>query len=452
MSTPRERQRNVSQSPKVLLLSGYDLFGTGSHSYPPVGLDLSAADSYSKVKLGYTGIESRIEDFVTSQKPRPFQECAHEYSNATVARTVISVNHPNSQYNNVWQMNCRVDHRISEAAALNLISSCDYPTMLVKLGQLVRDRLDGEALLGATLRDLGKTVKMIKNPFRLMKSDWRSRAAGLTPATLAKKGADLWLEGKYGWQALYYDLKGFGRSLTKYCAKANEIYLQSISCPTYRVRRSFPGIVSAVTPMSSYHYGGSDFEAHMPGDSIIGGANRYHAYRVDLSGITAHCAVGCKAAEHVEKHFNALTDAFDALGCNASSLVETLWEIMPYSFVVDWFVNTKAIRQLPTLLPLLVSSKCTDLGYSIRLERIAKVKIIPNLGGFAYWPYSVSPRVYGGTFGTGTGPIVSAETIARTYLRKLGLPGMTLSQFFGTDLHWTQGVSGVGLIIQRAIH
>lgn len=113
--------------------------------------------------------------------------------------------------------------------------------------------------------------------------------------------ASLWLEGRYGWRPLVYDAKNFAESVAKlqlmlrrfqrYEESNVVIQSDSITIPT-------PGWVSNV----------------ISADTIL-------QEKVNLS-----------------VRANIVADFMDSIHVNLNP-VQTAWELVPYSFVLDWFVD-----------------------------------------------------------------------------------------------------------------
>lgn len=450
MSTPRIRSTGVNMTDvHIHKTSGADT--SNPLSYPPTSFELLVSDTYSDFYVGKAVQRGYIEDVVNYDHTRPYQPCVHLRAEPDYLKTSIGVYHTYGNWNWTADLHMIVQHKLTKAACDAAVATIDFPSMLLTLGQNIRQNLDGDAMIYVTLAELTKTIRMIKNPFGVLRKDWRERA-GMNPAAkLAKKGANLWLEHRYGWLSCYNDLRNYSKAWTRYNDQLARNERDLPATNTYRVRENLP--IDTPKIVYDYHYGGGSLDTHTTSQTIgNGNSSKYHAVQVKAGALLAKVAVGCKAALRARQSYNALQGAMAAFGASSSSVFDSLWELVPYSFVVDWFVNTKAIRDLPSVLKLLGSADCTDIGYSILLIRPSQIKVIPSLH-WAVYPYSVSPYLYGGW--CDYGHLVSfsyGEPAARAYVRYQGLPGITLSQFFGTDLTWKQKASGAGLIIQRAIH
>lgn len=179
---------------------------------------------------------------------------------------------------------------------------------------------------GTFLGELGKTLKMIRNPaqaFRRGITDYTndlkkvvraSRSAGgrqLT-ARVVKTAADSWLEYQYGWKPLLSDVENGAKAL----ARLEE------STPTFK-RITAYGENETVTSSS---------------DHSIHGYAYTSAYDSDYTKVVYRGAV--RVTPPVRK-----TMAQSLLGFDLASFVPTAWELTPYSFLVDYFTNIGDIIQ-----------------------------------------------------------------------------------------------------------
>lgn len=318
-----------------------------------------------------------------------------------------------------------------------------WASLVSDVGSQVRNRLDTNSLLLVTLKELGKTVQMVKNPFGLLKTNWREVARGLTAAKLAVKGASLWLENRYGWQSMFSELKGFTKSYTKYQIAAHQAGLGEDRWQRFSARQRLP------TSNQSYGYSTSEWEAIFMNPvsykSKYGLTGPYRGYRsIDMSNGYLDAIVGCKYWILAESKYSKITRAIQALNLDTSGLLSTLWEIVPYSFVVDWFVDFQGMVALPRALMALNSAKCKGLGHTVKLVQPYKVRFLPDKTMW-YNVYATSPK----PSSIENIRCECSDGIYSEYTRTSGLPGMSLTDFLSTDLTSIQKADGIGLIIQR---
>lgn len=176
----------------------------------------------------------------------------------------------------------------------------------------------GISQLYVTLAESKKTINMIAKAITLLRRPLRdarrildmSRRDMRTPEgreRLLNKAGDLWLEGRYGWRPLYYEIDGIlkaiqkGRSL-RFTARASDTaYSDSYDVARWR------------TPSMPF-FGHVGYMCHW--------------------SVTRKVRVGTTADYAMNQSFN---DLFLAFG--GTDVLGSAWEVVPYSFVVDWFLN-----------------------------------------------------------------------------------------------------------------
>lgn len=122
------------------------------------------------------------------------------------------------------------------------------------------------------------------------------------------------------------------------------------------------------------------------------------------------------------------------LGTN--QVLEALWDLVPFSFVVDWFAH---IDRLVSSNPInWTQHQLRRVGFSTKTEW--KVR----------WHYQCQVS----TIGYGNSPIQNFVTdpvvVATRYERTPGFPDGTQSVGAFASLHVTQLLSGLALLVQRA--
>jgi len=308
-------------------------------------------------------------------------------------------------------------------------SSIPWDDMVIELADDVRGRLRTKSLIGVTLKEFDQTCQMVKNPFGLLKRDWRSLAGRNTASRLARKGANLWLEGRYGWGSGYYDLCNFAKSYTKLrTALSAHPSRGALGERFARTRKFFesPGTL----------IGSSDAQLDaVLNDPFMGDQNLpYGLYaQIKIASVATLAAVSCHATDEALQPYNSVDRFLQAFGCDTASILPSLWEVIPYSFVVDWFVNNSWVRSLPSRARL-TSLGVRDLGFSTKVEvqyQVRCVVVNPNISGRV---------IFRGVTGTGVG----SKT---TYTRCIGLPS-AMSVFLGWDLSSIQATDLTALLVQ----
>lgn len=170
---------------------------------------------------------------------------------------------------------------------------------------------------GEILNDLDQTVEMLRRPMkgsidllnRMTKC--RKLKLGKTTASATKATTNAWLEYRYGWKPLLMDADNIVRSATRIVAS-----------PKKR-------LVARASQVQS--------------------RNSSNSFSDNMGGTTWLKASGTVSqTESVSVHAGILYDVVNRttseellafFGLRPRDVPATLWEVVPYSFVVDWFVN-----------------------------------------------------------------------------------------------------------------
>lgn len=171
--------------------------------------------------------------------------------------------------------------------------------------------------IGESLATLGETISMFRRPFgsgmklltRMVK--YRNLRAGKTAASFAKASANAWLEYRYGWKPLILD----GEAII------DEVHKKRDRCQRRRlvVRKGCSGEISSSgsSPAALVYEG-------------LATQVSWTATRKWRSGAgIMYEVVNSTPSEQLASF----------LGSRARDLPSTVWELIPLSFVVDWFSN-----------------------------------------------------------------------------------------------------------------
>jgi hypothetical protein len=181
-----------------------------------------------------------------------------------------------------------------------------YNSALSKLNEKVRGDLD----LGVTLAELGSTKRMFKAIGKTISHAARLKPPGGYGST--RDVANGYLQYKYGWKPLLSDVFGIADEMIRVTLNA----VQHIKAGT-----RFP--INGPIGISSLRY---------------------------ING-TPNCQVALKGHGFSAAHFQLAVDVpgFDLSRFSSLNPVSLGWELIPYSFVVDWFVDVGSyLRNLET--------------------------------------------------------------------------------------------------------
>lgn len=177
---------------------------------------------------------------------------------------------------------------------------------------------DSSIMSGEVMASIGQTMRMLQRPFgssvKLLSDCYKSarRHYRKTAKSIARANADAWLEYRYGWGPLFMDIE---QGLDLY-SKREE-----------RLKSAFK-IVRTSKPFQSTTMKSYDVSCTAP--------IAYTAQGTATETVKGQVAAGVFYA--LAGRTPAVAAAED-LRLGASSLASTAWEIVPYSFVADWFVQ-----------------------------------------------------------------------------------------------------------------
>lgn len=319
-----------------------------------------------------------------------------------------------------------------------------WPLLVTELADKIETGIETSSLLFVTLAEIRKTYSMVRNPFNLLKADWRNSAHNFSARQLSKAGANIWLEGLYGWKACYRDIKGFSKSYRDVLAYSRR---NSMGFEHFSVSQT-----DELAPVSPVIYGCTLSEWNSTIGSLpltgnpIWSSGGY--FRADVHHRHATYRIGCERLLDTQYRFNRTQAALRALGADFNSILPTLWELVPFSFVIDWFIDTRGLWALPSLARL-QRADVRRLCYSTKIEHQSNLTVIHG-HPFSGWSvtYGRSPSSRSGT------PVLSGVCTGTTYTRAQGGPSIAdvRAGLLSANLSSTQLLSGLSLIIQRAIN
>lgn len=232
------------------------------------------------------------------------------------------------------------------SGGLAVPSNADF-SILAKANSIAASVFNGRALKeqralqgAVSLGELAQTARMIKNPMQSLRrladnylGDVTKRAKG-KKSNKQKKDAivDTWLEHSLGWKPLINDINGLrdtlGRTLTEDTRK--DIYGSGTN----------KGMISGE-------------QIYQPGTVTT----FRQAYKVvDLCSVRFVGQVRVKGGDPGLK---------DLLGLSGSNVLPSLWELIPYSFVADYFANIGQVIDA-------ISLRRSDLIWAEKRQKISR--------------------------------------------------------------------------------
>lgn len=173
---------------------------------------------------------------------------------------------------------------------------------------------------GVILGELGEALRMIKSPAKSLRYGLENYLAFLRKGRKAKGLwtqwrkekflAETWLEWSYGWLPLFSDVKAGYEAVTEY----------------YHKQRPFEMVRAKGFNKSSTHSGDRSSTSN-------GGITWSWATRQDSEGHVKYYGM-----VRVLNEFGYVPD-MRYTGFDPRSFVPTVWELIPYSFLVDYFTN-----------------------------------------------------------------------------------------------------------------
>lgn len=277
------------------------------------------------------------------------------------------------------------------------------------------------------IKEMKQTRQMIKKPFGFLSQDWPRLARGGREAisklkkrkvslgealtrTGFDKGSNLWLEAHYGWDPLFMDLAAVGTSASSYSSDYDR-YINGDPSWT-KFRKTMP--------------------IYTDNDSSETSSSRLENETTELLKVTGEYRVKPAASTgYALSYPNFLAKKH---GLNLSSILTAGWEMVPYSFVLDWLIP------VGDLLGSLKDTRCL-----FDLRNISHHHTIEGTQRrFGKVPQTVHP--YGQASPT-KGFVLQWTLVARTYSRNWGIPQPSGVVFGGFTT--TKVLSGLSLIAQR---
>lgn len=283
----------------------------------------------------------------------------------------------------------------------------------------VGDRLDGSMQSSSNLlvamAEIGQTVGMIKNPFGLLKKDWRKTAERLSPSRLSKRAANVWLETRYGWMNFYRDVIAFSKAHSE--VQAHLRYLADSSGSWSSLSKS--QVDSDSSPPQSINVDNAPLNSYQVIPEFVEFSRRA-CFSCDIWRGQGF------------QNFNVMDLMIQRMGVD--QVASALWDLIPLSFTVDWFVN------LGTMLkrdPIFWNRyQLRNMGYSVK----------------KLWKFDITIKSHASAYGV---PDATTETcfgpqiVHTSYERVPGFPASTSTVGLFGGINLTHLADGAALVAQR---
>lgn len=270
---------------------------------------------------------------------------------------------------------------------------------------------------GEILKDLGSTLGMLRRPFssavdllgRMTKN--RARHAGKTTKSLAAATANTWLEYRYGWRPLIGD----SRKVVQLASKSRtEAFGKG-----RRVVRGFDERETSYSPLTCQSW---LYDGYLT--VMLNGAASDSFVSQAKAGIIFALREPSSEAERWSR----------SLGMTSKDILPTAWEIMPFSFVMDWFVNVGDWLSAVTPNPFV-----EVLGSWVTSTAIGTRKT----SGTWFWSPNSGPDL--------TGTLSPNTYVIKRIVRTVSPDIMAYPVPKGKLLSALQTADGLGLITQKII-
>jgi len=286
-----------------------------------------------------------------------------------------------------------------------------------QLVQSVGETLDGSMVASSnmlvTIAEAGQTYRMLRNPMNLLSARWGRSVRTLRQIT--KSGSNAFLEYKFGWRQLYRDLRSLSQAFSK--ARAHAAYLQSRKGLWSNCRKTVQLESSDTFP--SYEFGNGLSGVVLTLGGLHG--KRKASFSVDI--LRGEAFQILSSARYAQQYLG--TD----------KLIEALWDVVPFSFVVDWFID---VGRLVALNPYFLCNRhqLRRLGYSYKDTWSANLNCVVSL-----------PVNYGDNIRDELD--LPDQEVFTEYHRIPGFPDDTIYQSIFGSLSIRQISTGGALIAQR---
>lgn len=349
-----------------------------------------------------------------------------------------------------WTPSC-LDVALKGCVMYNVVPTLPAPNwggLVDQLAQQVQGRSGPSCMLLLMLKELGQTVQMVRNPFSLLKRDWRKVVKHHPAAELAKKGANIWLEQLFGWQSLFRDIGSLAEAAGSTMIEiANLDRAEGETWTRYRSvskdTGTLPNVYGLNTPSETNWR-----------DLLSDNGLNYATFGVKLSNLrwTRISAVTCRTSSYYNRVLGLTSRLLQGMDANTwHGVRDFLWEVVPFSFVVDWFVDTRGIWA-PTNQAMISAAGADWIGHSTKTELTYDAAVAVGT-----WPAAFTGQLSGFWHryaSSSSSRVFSSQSQGRIiqFTRTPGWPPSDAPLYFrGWGLNLTQLATTAALICQKAV-
>lgn len=295
------------------------------------------------------------------------------------------------------------------------MGSIDWADLTDQVGVQLDGHMQVSQNLLVSLMTIGQTLSMVKKPFGgLAKLKKISKDASLS--NLLRTGSSAYLEYRYGWLNFKRDIEAISNVWQEVRRHMEflEKTVHKFTSLSQRVTDSYDA-----SSLCTFKSLGSDQTGSVL--LYLSQVTRTACFSLDVKRDEASLTIG--RMDHVLRRLGT------------GELAEALWDLVPWSFVVDWFTHiNRFVRQAPILWN---SADLRRMGYSVKTEHHGYVKTrYSGYSSFSGW----SPAAWS---------THETQVVQRMYQRTAGFPPSCSSVGLFGDLNKTQIADGIALIVQR---
>lgn len=399
---------------------------------------------YSGATFAY---RSSISDLVSPGTSRLYKPCIQNSARAGFVSDSRIISFPDSYGVHVPDQHRKLKCWLMYDPVVT-VPSGPWGELLDDLASQANGSLSEAASLPVTLLEGAKTIAMIRNPFNLLKPNFHRSVRKLSARALAVKGANVWLEGYYGWKSMYQDVMSLSKATANLLHDSSSLYFDKLG-KRLCARKSDTQFSSR----TDYVLGTTEPAWQSMAGRGWRNSGMYYLETGDHARLVNHSlkhayTLGCRQVMQVSDRLRRTKAFLAQYGARSwSDIRDVIWEVIPFSFVVDWFIDTRGIWA-PINQWRLNQLDIKQVGHSTRSSGEYNIELYddPNAyanGGSQKWTYKYAISVDKPTSLSTTGKYCS-------YVRTPGFPSVDVvyAKFLSKGLKFIQGVNGAALLAQ----